>query len=54
MVELNILDTEQKNERTKNIDILSTLEVLKLMNDEDKKVAYAVEKELEHIKEAVD
>lgn len=54
MVELNILDTEQENERTKNIDILSTLEVLKLMNDEDKKVAYAVEKELEHIKEAVE
>ncbi|ABX41499.1 N-acetylmuramic acid 6-phosphate etherase [Lachnoclostridium phytofermentans] len=54
MVELNILDTEQKNERTKNIDILSTLEVLKLMNDEDKKVAYAVEKELENIQKAVD
>lgn len=54
MVELNVLDTEQKNERTKNIDILSTLEVLKLINDEDKKVAFAVEKELEHIKEAVD
>lgn len=54
MVELNILDTEQKNERTKNIDILSTLEVLKLMNDEDKKVAYAVENELENIQKAVD
>lgn len=54
MVELNKLDTEQKNERTKNIDILSTLEVLKLINDEDKKVAYAVENELEHIALAVD
>lgn len=54
MVELNILDTEQKNERTKNIDILSTIEVLQLMNDEDKKVAYAVEKELPHIAQAVE
>lgn len=54
MVELNNLDTEQKNERTKNIDILSTIEVLKLMNDEDKRVACAVEEELEHIEKAVD
>lgn len=54
MVELNAIETEQKNERTKNIDILSTLDVLQLINDEDKKVAYAVEKELEHIAEAVE
>lgn len=54
MVELNKLDTEQKNERTKNIDILSTIDILKLMNDEDKKIAYAVEKELDHIAQAVD
>lgn len=54
MLELNAIETEQKNERTKNIDILSTLEVLQLINDEDKKVAYAVEKELEHIAEAVE
>lgn len=54
MIELNNIDTEQKNERTKNIDILSTLEILTLMNDEDKKVAYAVEKELKQIASAVD
>lgn len=54
MVELSTIETEQKNERTKNIDSLSTLEVLQLINDEDKKVAYAVEKELEHIAEAIE
>ncbi|MBU5332923.1 N-acetylmuramic acid 6-phosphate etherase [Anaerocolumna aminovalerica] len=54
MVELSTIETEQKNERTKNIDSLSTLEVLLLINDEDKKVAFAVEKELEHIAEAVE
>lgn len=37
-----------------NIDSLSTLEMLRVINDEDKKVAYAVEKELENIARAVD
>lgn len=54
MLELSLIATEQKNERTKNIDILSTLEVLQLINDEDKKVAFAVEKQLSHIAEAVE
>ncbi|QUI22316.1 N-acetylmuramic acid 6-phosphate etherase [Vallitalea pronyensis] len=54
MVKLSHIETEQKNERTKNIDLLTTKEVLQLMNDEDKKVAGAVEKELPHIAEAVE
>lgn len=54
MVNLSNLATEQKNEHTKNIDLLTTIEVLNLMNDEDKKVAYAVEKELPHIAEAIE
>jgi N-acetylmuramic acid 6-phosphate etherase len=54
MVNLSNIETEQKNDRTKNIDLLTTIEVLKLINDEDKKVAYAVEKELPHIAEAVE
>lgn len=54
MVKLNTIETEQKNERTKNIDRLTTKEILQLMNDEDMKVAYSVQKELDHIVEAVD
>lgn len=54
MIQLNAIDTEQKNENTKNIDTLSSIEIVKLINEEDKKVAYAVEKELEHVASAVD
>ncbi|WP_105614806.1 N-acetylmuramic acid 6-phosphate etherase [Vallitalea okinawensis] len=54
MVKLNTIETEQKNERTKNIDRLTTKEILQLMNEEDMKVAFAVQKELDHIVEAVD
>ncbi|MDU5118412.1 MAG: N-acetylmuramic acid 6-phosphate etherase, partial [Clostridium botulinum] len=46
--------TESRNENTKNIDRVETLEMLKMINDEDKKVAEAVEKELIHIAKAVD
>lgn len=54
MIELKSIATEQKNERTKNIDNLSTIEALQLINDEDKQVAFAVEKELEHIAKAIE
>ncbi len=46
--------TERDNERTADIDKVSTLEALKLINDEDKKVAFAVEKVLPEIAECVD
>lgn len=46
--------TEEKNRNTEKIDTLSTLEMVRLINEEDKKVAYAVERELEHIAEAID
>lgn len=46
--------TEEQNERTANIDALPTLEMIRLINDEDKKVALAVEREAEHIAAAVD
>lgn len=48
------LITEKSNDRSKNIDKKSTIEVLKIMNEEDKLVAYAVEKELPSIAKAVD
>lgn len=46
--------TENRNENTKDIDIISTLDVVKKINDEDKLVALAVEKEVENIAKAVD
>lgn len=46
--------TEQENPNTTNIDTVSTLEAVRLINDEDKKVALAVEKVLPEIATAVD
>ena len=46
--------TEYRNENTKDIDILPTIEMVKKMNDEDKLVALAVEDEAEHIAEGID
>ena len=42
MVELKKIATEQRNPNTMNIDTLSTLEMVKLINEEDHKVAEAV------------
>lgn len=53
-MELNKIATEQRNESTLHIDELSTLEMIRLINEEDKKVALAVEKETEKIAQAVD
>lgn len=46
--------TEQENPNTANIDRVSTLETIRLINDEDKKVAEAVEKVLPEIALAID
>lgn len=46
--------TEFRNENTKDIDIIPTIEMVKKINDEDKIVALAVEEELENIAKAVD
>lgn len=48
------LTTEKRNPASENIDKVSTLELVQIMNDEDKKVAYAVEKVLPKISLAVD
>ena len=53
-MDLYKLNTEQRNPHTYNIDKLDTLSMLKLINDEDKTVALAVETELAHIAAAVD
>lgn len=46
--------TEYRNENTKDIDIISTVDLVKKMNDEDKIVALAVEEEIENIAAAID
>lgn len=46
--------TEQENPRTAEIDKLPTLEAIRLINDEDKTVASAIEKILPEIADAVD
>lgn len=53
-IELNNLVTESRNPNTLKIDEVSTLEMVKLINNEDKKVAEAVERELPNIAEAID
>ena len=46
--------TEQENPKTANIDQVSTLDALRLINNEDKLVAAAVEKVLPDVARAVD
>ncbi len=46
--------TEYRNENTKDIDLLPTLEMVRKMNNEDKLVALAVEDASEDIAEAID
>ncbi len=52
--EISKLTTEQRNSKSINIDKLSTLEILKIINDEDKLVPFAVEKEIPYIEQAVE
>ena len=52
--ELSKLTTEQRNPHSMDIDARSTEEILKIINDEDKTVPYAVEKELPYIAQAVE
>ena len=54
MVELKKIATEQRNPDTRNIDTLSTLEMVKLINREDHKVAQAVSQVTDKIAQAVD
>jgi N-acetylmuramic acid 6-phosphate etherase len=52
--EISTLTTEKNNPATRDIDTLSTREILLKINDEDAKVAVAVRAEIEHIEIAVD
>ncbi|WP_368939600.1 N-acetylmuramic acid 6-phosphate etherase [Proteus mirabilis] len=53
-IDLSNLVTESRNHHSEHIDTLSTLEMLKVINNEDKKVPFAVEAALPHIAQLVD
>lgn len=53
-VDISKITTEKRNPRTTNIDILPTIEMLKLFNEEDKLVPLVIEKELDNISLVVD
>ncbi|MCC7430769.1 N-acetylmuramic acid 6-phosphate etherase [bacterium] len=48
------LATEKRNQNSMKIDLASSFEIAKIINEEDKLVAFAVEKELENISFAID
>jgi N-acetylmuramic acid 6-phosphate etherase len=51
---LESFSTEGRNERSTHIDLASTREILGIINEEDKTVPLAVERELDHIAALVD
>ncbi|MDT2046060.1 N-acetylmuramic acid 6-phosphate etherase [Bacillus sp. 1780r2a1] len=51
---LTILTTESRNERTMNIDVENTADILRIMNEEDQKVAAAVNAVLPDIEATVE
>ncbi|RLE84605.1 MAG: N-acetylmuramic acid 6-phosphate etherase, partial [Thermoprotei archaeon] len=52
--ELSSLETEQRNPLSESLSRMETYDVLRVINEEDKKVAFVVEKELPLIAKAVD
>lgn len=54
MEKLEELTTELSNEETQQLDRLSVREILRLMNEEDKKVPFAVERVLDQVADAVE
>ncbi|WP_077328125.1 N-acetylmuramic acid 6-phosphate etherase [Virgibacillus siamensis] len=53
-MELSKLTTEQRNRKSMMMDQMSTMEILKTINEEDKKVAFAVEKVLPQVTVAIE
>lgn len=54
MERLSELETEVCNKRTEHIDEYETIDILRVMNQEDETIAGAVREELPHIADAVD
>lgn len=53
MVNINHLGTEQRNEKTKDLDLLTTMEIIQIMNEEDLNVVAGVKKALPQIEKVV-
>jgi N-acetylmuramic acid 6-phosphate etherase len=52
--QLQHLMTEQRNSASMNIDVQPVEKILRIINSEDKKIAQAVEGQIEHISKAVE
>jgi len=50
----DIIITEKTNQNTVNIDTSSAFEIVRMINNEDMKIAYEISKELENIAKAID
>ncbi|WP_334329606.1 N-acetylmuramic acid 6-phosphate etherase [Companilactobacillus sp. HBUAS59699] len=53
-MDIDKLSTESRNSMTTNLDLMSPLEIVTVMNSEDKKVSEAVEKTLPQVAQAVE
>ncbi len=54
MVNIKNLGTEQRNEKTKDLDLMSTQKILEVMNEEDLNVVAGVKKAIPQIEKVVD
>jgi N-acetylmuramic acid 6-phosphate etherase len=54
MVDLSKLTTEKRNKNTYDIDTLDSLGIIKKINEEDKQIAYIIEKHLDEIALVID
>ena len=54
MFDYQQISTEKRNKATTNIDSFSTIDILKVINEEDQKVALAVKEALPQIEKVVD
>lgn len=54
MTNISMLTTEMRNQNSAHIDTMSTMEILKTINNEDKTVAYRVEDVLPEVESAVE
>lgn len=53
MVDIKFLGTEKRNENSLNIDLMDVRGIIETINNEDKTVAFAIEKELDSIEAIV-
>lgn len=53
-INLNTIGTEQRNENTSNIDELSTLEMVRLINQEDQRIIESIDEAANSIAESID